>query len=730
MSFSIAYPQTVVSGDHEAISNIILRSSGWSGVVVDASATDQADRTFNFAINYHVTNNGVDATLTSAAAHVNRGSGIVGISLEHMGAIVITAGENVINQCLGMVLNSAGTGADLDFAWGTNTSGATDIDRDARAIFVDTANYTRAGVDGTLTNTNLYNLNIPNMGGAGNPLHQTLTPAYSAWYRFTASTVIDTDLPIFSTDAELLAYCASGGTVTTGMLNLSDPYEDYTDSEQYYHIYTYYSRNSRRGPTNYINYRFKPASGKICLYTKSPTASDMSDYVLYGYSSYNITSAFGVNPDDDEYSAIDSGSIQTKFLSVSAQFGNDYTTVYQFDHDLPIFGSLADAQRYENDELDITDALNYDDLIRANNDLVRPPYGDEDTGNDIGINGQSYVNGVRMWRLGSQNVTDFFREIFDSNVVQSILDGTKLFGSNAINSILGLSYYPFNIDDVATVDGSSHNITIGSWTTSVATGNYVRNNNKLIDCGSFYVGRVYNDYRDFQMKLFVQLPYCGQHQLSIERYIDRTLSVKYAVDLTSGGCTAFIYANMGSGGGLVCMDSFDGFIASQRPIQAIDQTTYLSNVLRAVSDVGGSVAAPLTNKLDVASQGLSGNVGGAISSGIMSTVGTPLDIAKAGFSIYNAKQIINDPPMATRGGFAGCLGFFGNQRVRFIVAQPITHRPANERILIGMPSSTGAKVSHFSGYLKCSAFQIAQGFNGTSAELSEINSMLSSGIYV
>lgn len=732
MAFSYTYPlQSVDYDGGTTTSSITIKSSnGYSGTPVDASSSNINDRTFLLAINYGTTCNGVNGSLSSTYAHVNQGGGLVGISLEHMGSITITAGRNVENQFYGAKLNTAGTASEMVPAWGGTTSA---INRDARGIIVDSAEYTSGTASGTFTNQALFNLNI-NLGGASKPVQHVLYPSWSAWYRFTASLVIDTDLPIFSTDAELLAWIndpTSADTISHMLNPPVSPAEKYDAMKNAWYIKNIVGHNTQ-SMTNYsygVNYRFKPHDGKISLIVTEPTENNPFTRRLYGYSGYTAyTAPIWADTDDDFY---ETENINTNFLSESIAFdNNNYYTKFIYDTNLPLWASEEDAEKWANDEIDITEALNYDELIRKINDIVRPPWGDTDNGDDIGTNGQSFVNGVRLWVMGSGDVDDFFRDIFDENYIDNILQGTQLFGANNINSILGLAYYPCQISEVATVDGSSHNINVGSWETPTATGQYVRNNNKMITCGSFYMSRVYNDFRDYEIQLYVQLPYCGQHKLEVARYLGKTVTVKYAVDITTGSCTAFIYSNIANGGGLVCMDSFDGYMASQRPIQAIDQTTYLSNVLGAVSNVGGNIASPITGKIDTAVQGVTGNVGGAISSGIMSTLGTPVDIAKTGFSLYQAKQAINDIPMSTRGGFAGCLGFFGNQQVRFITATPRSYKPSNMLTLIGAPSTTGANVGAFSGYLQCSAFQLANGFTGTSAEETEINTLMSQGVYV
>ena len=78
---------------------------------------------------------------------------------------------------------------------------------------------------------------------------------------------------------------------------------------------------------------------------------------------------------------------------------------------------------------------------------------------------------------------------------------------------------------------------------------------------------------------------------------------------------------------------------------------------------------------------------------------------------------------------AGCAAYAANTKVAFIVAQKKTIVPANLQTMIGRPSNQGGSVGSFTGFLKCSSFNMAN-FTGTKAELDEIYSIMAEGIYI
>lgn len=728
MAFSLVYPVQSVSYEsggttYEAISAITLTSNGWSGSVVDASSSDLADRTFRLAIGYRTTCNGVTGTLNSEYAHVNQSAGVVGISLEHMGAITITAGVNVENQFYGAQLNTAGTATEIVNAWGATTSA---MNRDARNIIVDSADYTSGSSSGTFTNQALYNLNL-NLGGASKPIQHVLYPSWSAWYRFNSSLSIDTDLPIFSTDAELIAWVNDPTNPDTiaHMLNYADaptPEEEYENRFNYFYMKNIIGKNTRNlsGRTEDSNLRWLPYSGKICLERITPTESLPYDYKLCNYENYTAYTAPYDHNSDDDY--VETTNFNKYFLSKSISIGDDYYTAFNFMHNLLTFENEGDGERYANDEIDASSASNYAELKERINEQVRPPWGDEDEGNDNGINGQIYAGGNRMWVLTNSQLNAFFHDVYDTANITDILEGTLLFGSNQISAITSLIYLPIDVNDVADVYPNDNPIWLGSWQCPTAEGKYIIKNNKLIDCGSVYISPVYNSFLDLEpyMQLYIMLPYCGIHPLQLSKYYKSNMGIKYSVDVTTGSCSAHIYADGRE------LDTFDGTMVSNRPITAIDQSAYMGNVINAISNSSSAVSSISSAGINAGMGLATGNVS-AVGKGLLEGIG---GVTQQSFNNFNILQAVDNPPMSTRGGFSGCLGFFANQKIHLICAQKKTIRPKNQAEVVGFPSGQGGTVGSFSGYLQCSAFKMANGFSGTSDESNEISAIMSNGIYL
>ena len=725
MAVEYSFEGSVGSGSSYCHSKYIIRSNGWSGKIIKTSGDTQEDRTFLFHGKMTISGS-QDGTLeTEENAFVERNEinvSYVGISLEHFGEYWNT---NWPNDHTNQIVGSEPIGPTTEKSYEVPSYGAksTDSNPTFQAMNIISEGYTNNIEQQAHGAERVTNIAIGTASGYRGLMSCEMKPYNGEGWVYDLTVEIETDLPIFETDADLMTYCNSRGEDTSKIANIADPEEDYETARKYNYIWNIYGHNAKNITqyTGYRNYRFYGGNGKICLYRVKATAGSPYTVKLANYSTYTVKSAGVYDTDDEDYQIIENPELY--FLHESIQFSSsNYYKVFKWSTDLLIFGSQSEAEMWARDEIDARQAENFNQVSRAYDIIVDPGYGNPDPGYDNGVNGQSYVHGARMWVLDSGQLNAFFDDIFDPLNIQSLLDGTKLVGSNEIGAIQGITYFPINIEDVARVNGTAQAIKIGSFTCPTATGRYVWNNNKLIDCGKVFIAPVYKDFRDYRMKLFIQLPYVGTHELNISKFLNHYLEVFYAVDITTGGCTAHVLAD-----GISYGDSFDGFMASQRPLTALDQTAYLNSVMGCVSSIvnresgmiseaKGAIAGVATGKAGQVAKG------GSSFSGLNTSFGAISDL-------YGLSQAVKDAPMSTRGGFAGCLGFFGNQKIHIITVQSKTVKPLQEQQIVGYPSHVSQRVGNFSGFLKCSAINMTN-FSGTAQELSDIQSSLSKGIYI
>lgn len=730
-----------------------LRSDGWSGKVIDASAEDQEDREFKLDMSFQISNvpNYGSGWLRTESDNygyvVRKNSGYVCIILEWWG--LYDDGGEYVMQSQGYDPNNYYNPIP---AWGTD---------------VDEYTYIRAD------NIRLYHIKSLNLWSheeeESNNVSYTVRNANNVtptWMRYNYiadgvahwETEIDTDLPIFETYQDAMVWIADP-TDTSTMLNAEgvDPAEQYKLDQKYYYLHNIFTHDYHGVKSSaWYNYRWKPGyDSKIRLYRVKPNDSRYYTMVLTVPSGLTrFKGPKGEYSDADAF-VVDEDDLQTHFqeysYTISRVAPRDEVTVTDFDTNIPIWGSAEDATKYANDELSIEDALNYSDILAYEQQLPEPDFGDVDVETETGINGQAYNAGSAIYVLSRTEMIAFFTEIFkiqDPSFINAFKDGNVLFGDNQANAIIGCQYFPFDASLVCSLESSSGAIWVGGWESQNATGKKVNMNDKVITVGEFFLPDMFKDFRDYEpyTNIYVQLPYCGTYQLSVQKYLNKTVKINYAVDIFTGACTALIYANN------ILMDSMDGMIGSQRPVTGRTAANILQAITRGSASVAagaagafkaGGIAASLGEAAFASAAGTDvgpwavkagfstmANAVGAVGMGAVG-VGSAAAGAVAGVDMmYKAKNAYADPPMATRGQYSGNLGMFGNQKVHFIVAIRHNYRPDNELDLIGYPSGRGGKIGTFSGFLKSSCVYLADGFIGSIQERNEILQMIAKGIYI
>ena len=352
-----------------------------------------------------------------------------------------------------------------------------------------------------------------------------------------------------------------------------------------------------------------------------------------------------------------------------------------------------------------------------------------------GVSSIAYTYGVQMFDLTATQKATFLRDVLSAARVNDLLDNTKLFGSNQIAALQSLRYFPIDVSEVCT-EGSAPSCQIGSYTYNFSSSvNQILRNDKLINMGEQYFRSPYEngDFRNTEpwCKLYCLLPYAGVHELVISRYINKRVGIKLAVDVTTGACEYHLYANGCE------MDSFQGQMGSQIPLTANDKASQVSavqnGIITSVSGLAQS-ASDTQQTIGAAGSMITGGMdtGKALTSGGPFTPG--INALNSGVTIAQGAQtaIRNflNAPIQTKGASAGNLGDFGVNSPYFIFAWANSIAPTNELNLVGKPSNQGGKVGEFAGYLKCSAFRLANGFTGTAAEAAQIAAQMMEGIYI
>lgn len=556
-----------------------------------------------------------------------------------------------------------------------------------------------------------------------------------------------TELPVFDTDAHLLAYIQSGGTSTVGLLNGEQPVvQDPVNQESYdyylndtFTLYDSYGLSYERSEKKSYTFRItmkkrgRVIGGLLALVNKRPFEPEdvyPRKYKLIGDEIRSVVTWDGSQY--VEYTGEDIKNL-TFYRTSAGRAGSNYCHVQAWSTNIP-FKDGADSEPWARAFLQTGNpqgATNIKKIIPKETPIT-PGTPVDDT--PIPSPGISLARGANIYALTSSQVNVFMGKIFDPANIQDLLNGTQLFGSNQIAAIRDLFYIPCSASDIATTS-TTPDIYLGSYKCEMGQQvKWITNNNKLIDCGTVTYNETFGSYLDIEPAclLYIWLPGCGVHQLQISKYINKTVKLRYAVSVFDGSCMAILSVHNGTKD--IVLDTFTGNFAVHIPLTANDQARQTSAVVQgimqtsmsAIKTIGtvGAGAVGLGAAAASASATALGaaNIASDMTAGGMSGGGTIMQAA-------NTLQAAMDAPISIRGALSGMLSLFDTMIPTFIVARLNSIEPANELQIVGKPSATGGLVSSFSGYLKTSAFDMSN-FPGTVEEAQEIQAMFRGGVYV
>ena len=267
----------------------------------------------------------------------------------------------------------------------------------------------------------------------------------------------------------------------------------------------------------------------------------------------------------------------------------------------------------------------------------------------------------------------------------NIFDSFSLVNSNPIENIISCKDIPFSIGG-----GGDKVIKLGNVDTGV-NGEKVNTNFSEVTIGSITVPKKYNNFLDLApyTKVTIYLPYIGFKELDVTQIMGKTITVKYAVDVITGGCIAEIFCNN------TRLYEFSGQVGIDIPITASNRAQveagYISNAVSSGADL------------------VTGDVLGASETMLSSA-----------FSKYHYSSTSAPSP--------SCVASVN--RTCYIVID----RPTYDNLKIfnhtrGRMCNLSKKIGNLKGYTICDSHIDLSGIVATDAEKDEIIKILSSGFF-
>ena len=270
----------------------------------------------------------------------------------------------------------------------------------------------------------------------------------------------------------------------------------------------------------------------------------------------------------------------------------------------------------------------------------------------------------------------------------------KLFG-DPMEAIIGLSIVPINPPGAG-----SKNVKIGDVDTGISMP-YIGRQFVEKDLGSINIDPYIGSFMDYSpyTKIQIYLPYVGFRDLSPEDVMGCTLSIKYIIDVVSGGCNAIINV---SGKGAIYQ--FNGSAIANIPLSAINYSGAIQN---AVSAIGSGI----TTAAGIAS----GNVA-------MGALGVAGLVSNAANTAVNSK-----PTIQHSGTMGGAAGLCSVQYPYCIIERPRLSTPARYNNFIGNTLNVTMKLQDCHGLTMVDAIHL-DNVLCTEDERTELYNLLREGV--
>ena len=376
-----------------------------------------------------------------------------------------------------------------------------------------------------------------------------------------------------------------------------------------------------------------------------------------------------------------------------------------------------------------------------------PEPGEEDQGDLSNSYPNRYSNagGLAQWVVSYNQVEDLAAFLNGSYLPTTADLDADFKGTNPQDYIVSVQKYPFTLP----IQGTSvpTDIYIGKINSGIKGKKlyddifvHAVNAQVTFDFGTLEIPEYYGDFRDYQSKILLFMPFIGTDELDPKLYIGNTLSLIYKVDFNTGSVAAEIKRN-----GLT-METKTGNISITIPFMAANMGQYQNQLAQL------SYAKDLTKIKGIGTALSAGFTMAAGAQATMSTGQPPLaagsNLAQAGVQLAaNATQLSQldyqiehtAPSVGTISTAAAANAFFLDDRARLIIIRPKTlagFDSAAYAHTVGHACCIPGKLSNFSGYTIAAAAELSNittksaHYAATEQELELIKKALQAGVYL
>ena len=234
------------------------------------------------------------------------------------------------------------------------------------------------------------------------------------------------------------------------------------------------------------------------------------------------------------------------------------------------------------------------------------------------------------------------------------------------------------------------------------------------------------DYSPYS-KLGIYLPFIGYQELDIDECREKTINLKYRIDILSGACVALISINGRT------LYQFSGNCMTQIPLTNADYSNAIStavNVGIASASAGTTAAIASAGDALTASRVESGKIDAA--TGAYQNAQHAAQVSNAENSLAGATAngfMGMKPNFRKSGAISGSTGLMSVKQPYLCLTTPRQSMPEGYEKVCGFPCNIGGKLGDFSGYTVVEDIRL-NGLVATSPEVDEIYQLLKRGVII
>ncbi len=318
----------------------------------------------------------------------------------------------------------------------------------------------------------------------------------------------------------------------------------------------------------------------------------------------------------------------------------------------------------------------------------------------------------RIYLCDRNDIRAISAQLFDTQsggIWEDIKRGVEMYGENPINAVAGMTFFPFDLTTCFRNWGTAGSIWFGGYELQNVSVKELSNFNGYVDIGSIQILESFpnGDYRNYEpyCSLAIWLPFIGLQELKMNKYVGKTLSIRYYVDVLTGGCIACLFADG------VLVDYFNGSMGVQLPISLSDYASFTASQIQNLTELGTSAVNAVGN---VATKNPIGAAEGLI-----------------GYekSIFNLSQNALSNFNTTKGASTSMINQYLPNYVYVIFSIIETEETSNLMTLEGRRTNASGTVGSFSGFLQVESVKLNCS-GATDAEKAKVEQMLAQGIYI